>query len=222
MKDNDPKRQEFRHMTNERIVAAAPRQTKGSSSARRRRRAGKVPGVLYGQGAEAMLLELDEHDFAQELRRHSSAQVMVDLEVAGRPVQKVLVKDVQHHPFTGRILHVDLFKVNLTESLRVTVQVELVGDPIGVVRGGGVLESLVRELEVECLPSAIPEVISVDVTGLDIGQSLAVKDLRIDGEGVVILDDPTIAVAHVTAPRVGTGETEEGEEGGAPEDETST
>lgn len=203
-------------MATEGVVAAEPRQTTGTGNARRRRRVGKVPGVLYGQGEEAVLFEVDEHDFTQELRRHASEQVMVDLELAGQPPQKVLVKDVQHHPFTGRILHVDLFKVNLTEKIRVTVQIELDGEPIGVRRGGGVLETLLREVEIECLPTAIPGEITVDVSGLDIGESLTVCDLQPEGDAVMVLGDPAIAVAHVTPPRVataGAGEAEEGAEG---------
>lgn len=192
------------------IVQAERREVSGSAHVRRLRRQGVLPAVVYSDGAPGALIQLSERDFETEIRRHSSENVMMDVSIDGTP-KKILVKEVQHHPVSGRILHVDFQEVSLTEKLRVVVPVELTGESIGVIQFGGVLEQVVREVEISCLPADIPDVIQVDVTDLGIGDTLNVGDLRIDVARIDIITDLTFAVAHVSAPRVAE-EDEEGDE----------
>ena len=198
------------------VVSAQKRSGQGSGEARRLRKQGIVPGVIYGQGKSAEPIQVARHDFERELRRHASENVMVDLAIEGADAQKVLIKDVQHHPLTGQIVHVDFHSVSLTEKIRVTVAVELVGEPIGVSVGGGTLENHVREIEVDCLPSDIPAQITVEVSQMEIGDSVMLRDLDL-GDGVSLAGDPDVSIAHLSAARVPEedeiGEAEEGVEG---------
>jgi large subunit ribosomal protein L25 len=196
------------------ILNAQSRDAKGTANARRFRHQGQLPGVIYGEGGEASMVSLSEHDLEKELRRHASENVMVEIAVDQAAPAKVLIKDVQHHPLTGRILHIDLQTVSMTERLRVTVPIELVGEPVGVLTFGGVLESLVREVEIECLPDDIPNALELDVSELDLGDTLTMGDIKLDAGKATLASDPEIAVAHVSAPRVADEEDdEEGEEG---------
>jgi large subunit ribosomal protein L25 len=157
---------------------------------------------------------MDEHGLSQELRRHASEHVMINVALDGGDVRRVLIKEVQHHPISGRIRHIDLLAVSMTEVLRVEVAIELKGEPTGVTTQGGVLEHLAREVEIECLPADIPETLVVDVSGLKIGDSLTFGDLPLDPAKHTLISDADIAVAIVNAPRVA----EEGEEGAAGEE----
>ena len=126
--------------------------------------------------------------------------MLIDLEIkdaSGSPV-KAFVKDYQRHPITDEILHVDFFRVTMTEAISTNVPVEIVGTPIGV-KQGGILEIIEREIEVECLPSDLPEKITIDVTNLAIGQSIHVKDIAAP-KGVTILSTPDTVVVAVLAP----------------------
>lgn len=201
-------------MAEQATLVANIRDDKGSSNARRIRAAGEIPAIMYDSGNEAVALSLNEHEFEGELRRHSSENVMIDIEVGDQGMTKVLIKEVQHHPLTGRILHVDLQSVSMTETLRVSVAIELEGEPVGVTQFGGVLEQLLREAEVECLPADIPSVLIFDVSELGVGEGLNLDAADLDADKVTMISDGKIAVAHVSAPRVATedGE-EEGEEG---------
>jgi large subunit ribosomal protein L25 len=195
------------------VIQADLRDTRGSANARRLRGKGLVPGVIYAGGTEATVVQLRAHEVEQELRRHSGENVMVDVALSGRGDQKVLLKEVQHHPLTGRVLHVDFQAVSLTEMLRVDVPIELVGEPVGEVRDGGSIEQLLRFVEVECLPSDIPDSIQLEVSTLEIGQNLSVGDLAVDPAKLKIIADSEIAVAHVSPPRVVEDDTtEEGAE----------
>lgn len=199
-------------MASQAVLSASSRSNKGSGHARRSRRAGKLPGIIYGSSSVPVMIEMDEHHLAQELRHHASENVMVDVALDGETPRRVLVKEIQHHPLSGRILHVDLQAVSMTETLKVSVMIELHGDPVGVITQGGVLEHLAREVEVECLPADIPERLVVDVTGLSIGDSLTFADLPLEAGKQTMVSDPSIAVAIVSAPRVADSETEDEEE----------
>ncbi|MCF7837951.1 MAG: 50S ribosomal protein L25 [Candidatus Marinimicrobia bacterium] len=183
-------------------IKAENRQTGGSSAARRMRRTNRIPAVLYG-GDESHFLALNEHDFNQMMRKHRSEHLLVDLVVAGEDEpRKALLKDVQHHPVSGKPLHVDFQAVALDQRLRLEVPIELTGIPQGVSQQGGVLELLIREIEIECLATDIPESIELDVSALEIGHSLTVADLKLDPARHTVLTDADLAVAGVTAPRV--------------------
>ncbi len=183
-------------------VTAEPRQIKGSGPVGRIRRDGLVPGVVYGEGKPAKLVQFKLHDFEQALRGHSGEHMLMDLEVKGDKMLKVLLKEVQHHPVSGKVIHADFHEISLTRKLRIEVPIKLVGEPVGVTQQGGVLEHVLREVEVECLPTDIPEQIEVDVSALSIGQSLTVADIKVDASKFTLLSDKLLAIAAVAAPRV--------------------
>lgn len=190
-------------MTKEAIVVRArPRAERGKGGARRLRREGRIPAVVYGQGQPPQNIEINEHDFVQLLRHHVSEHMILDLELESGPARKVLLKDIQHHPVTGRILHVDFHEISMTKKLRVSLPIHLVGEPEGVVHQGGVLEHLLREVEVECLPTDLMERVEVDVTRLRIGDTLTVADIPLDPARYVVLTPRDVAIAAVAAPRV--------------------
>lgn len=201
-------------------IAAQPREEQGKGPAGRLRRDGLVPGVVYGEGREARMVQINAHDFEQVLRKHSGEHMLVELSIKGDSPRQVLIQEVQHHPVSGKVLHVDFNEVSMTERLSVEVPIELVGDPVGVTKQGGVLEHILRELEVECLPTDILERVEVDVSAMEIGDSLTVADIQLDSEKYEILSDSEYAIAAVAAPRVEEEEEEEEEveaEGAEPE-----
>jgi large subunit ribosomal protein L25 len=183
------------------LIEAKPREARGSNAAGRLRRSGRLPAVVYGKGCEAMPLELMAHDFERVLQHHRGEHLIVDLVVAGE-TKKALLQDVQRNPLNGRPVHVDFHVISMTEKLRVKVPLELVGTPVGVAQQGGVLDHLLREIEIECLPSDIPEQISVDVSALEIGKHLTAKDIQLDPARYVMLTAPDIAIAAVFLPKV--------------------
>ena len=171
---------------------------------------GLLPGILYGGKGKPHLIQTNRHTFVQMLRHHASESLIIDLSVDGKRAKKVLLKEVQHDPLTDEAIHADFVQVSMTKRMRVNVPVTLVGEPVGVTQGGGILDHVMRELEVECLPTDLVEEIVVDVSGLDVAQSLQVKDLDVDPK-LTVLTDGDIAVAGVLAPHV-VAEGEEGEE----------
>lgn len=182
-------------------VEAQPRQDKGTAAMGRLRRKGFVPAVVYGAGRDNLLIQLNEHDFIQILKGHASENLIMDLEVAGEKQHKVLLKDVQHHPVTGNIIHADFYEISMTQKLRVEIPLRLVGDPVGVTQQGGILEHLLRAVTVECLPADIIESFDVDVAALDIGHSLSVSDVKLDTAKYTVISAADLAVARVAAPR---------------------
>ena len=172
-----------------------------------------MPGVIYGSKKDPIMVQFSEHEFAQFLRHHTSENVMLDVNVDDGETHKVLIREVQHHPLTGRPIHADFYELSMTRRVSVEIPIEFVGEPAGVTQEGGVLEHLLRSVEVECLPGDIVEQFELDVSALGIGDRLAVDDLPIDREKYEILTNGGVAVAAVAAPRVEEAvETEEGEE----------
>lgn len=183
-------------------LSAKARQSKGSAAVGRLRKQGMVPAVVYGSGNEAHMIELNGHDFEQALRGHRSEHMLMDLEVEGeKGARKVLLKEVQHHPVTGRIIHADFNEVSMTRKLHVEIPIRLVGEPSGVSQQGGVLEHILRSVEVECLPTDIMEDVALDVSALNIGDSLLVSNIQLDPAKFTILTAKELAVAAVAAPR---------------------
>ena len=198
-------------------IAAETRADTGSTSARRLRREGWIPAIINNDKCESKLIRINQHAFKMMLHSHRSEHVMVDLEIDGAAVQKVLLSEVQHHPLSGDPQHAEFFEVSLTKKMKVTIPLVLIGDPVGVTIGGGRLEHLLRELEVECLPADLIEGIDVDVSELKIGDVVTVADLNVSDK-MDIDTEATIAVAGVAAPTVSTDDTEgeaEGEESAA-------
>ncbi len=198
-------------------ISVKNREQSGSAAARRLRRDGLIPGVIYKNGEAARSVSLPAHDFEQILHHHASEQMMIQIVLDDGREESVLLKEVQHDAITGGVEHVDLQEVSMTEKLQVDVPVELVGDAVGV-QQGGVLDHQLHSVEVECLPADIPEQIEVDVSELDIGDQVAVADIRTTGTAYEILTDDEMVVASVFMPRAVEEEEEDAEgEAGAEE-----
>lgn len=176
------------------------REASGSRAVRRLRRAGRVPGVLYGGNGEPLGFDADEREL-----RHALAGVgaVLDLSVDGGKATPVVLKDAQRHPVRGETLHVDLLRVNLNEAIHAVVPLELTGiDDAPGVKEGGVLEQITRELNVQALPTAIPESIVHDVEEMQIGETILLGSLAAP-EGVTLLDDlEETVLATLSPPRL--------------------
>ncbi len=206
----------------ETVVEADARELTGSANARRLRREGKLPAVINTRDGKTTHIQIDKHGFELMLSRHASENLIVDVTVGGKAKQKVLLKDVQHHTLTGDVLHIDMVELSMTEKMKVNIPVTLVGESAGV-EFGGTLDHVLREIEVECLPTDLVETFELDVSKMEIGDTLYVRDIVI-GSVFTLLTSDEFAVAHVAAPRVEAepteeeeGEAAEGEEGAEPE-----
>ena len=183
-------------------LTAKPRAGKGSAEAGRLRRTGWFPAVVYGEGRPGVDIQLNAHDFVMMLRSHRSENMIVDLAVehTEKPY-KVMLKAMQHHPITGRVIHVDFYEISMTRKIEIEVPVKLAGVPTGVANEGGILEHVLRALTVQCLPSDMVEEFELDVTALAVGKTLRVRDVKIDAAKYKVLDDADQVVAAVAAPR---------------------
>lgn len=175
------------------------REVLGKGGARKARAAGQIPGVIYGHGEQPLAVAVDGREFSIAMRTHKGGNAIVNLKVDGGEFT-ALVRDAQIDPLSRAIVHLDFQHISLTETIEVEVPVHAVGTAIGVKDNGGILEVITRQLEVRCLPTAIPASIDMDVTALDIGQSLHVRDIK--AEGFTILTDPSTTVMTVVAPTV--------------------
>ena len=179
-------------------VGAEPREDFGKNAARRTRRSGRIPGVVYGGGGPVIPVSVDPDEIREILHSESGQNAIFTLEVRGKAPARAMIRDWQSEPLRGELLHVDLVRIALDTKLKLKVAIHVTGEPQGVKVQGGIFEFMLREVEVECLPDDIPEAITVDVTPLTIGQNLRVSDLPI-GSKVKVLTDPNRVVAHVVA-----------------------
>jgi large subunit ribosomal protein L25 len=179
-------------------VKAELRKAGTKGVARQLRMSGLIPGVVYGEGGENLPITLPSASFEHMLRRVSS-NVILDLEITGREGSpfKVIIKEVQRNPVDSKVLHVDLQHISMTHRVRVDVPIHLTGTAIGV-KEGGILEHLLRELDIECMPGDIPEDFKVDVSALARGHSVHVRDLVIP-EGTHVFESMDRVVATVVA-----------------------
>ena len=181
-------------------LQVASRTTTGKGAARSLRREGKVPGVVYGHGREAESVAIDTAVLNRVLGSISAGTTILDVAIDGRPPVKALIREIQRDSLRpGEIIHLDLYEVRGDEEITLEVPVHLVGIPDGVRNFGGVLDHVLRELEIEVLPSNIPEHVELDVTALTIGHSLFVRDIQIPNAR--ILNDPDTPICTVVAPR---------------------
>lgn len=180
-------------------LAVSSRQSDGSRAARRLRRTGRIPGVLYGGDSEPLSFDVD----ARELRLAlSGAGAVVDLLVDGAKPTPVVLKEAQRDPVRGETIHVDLLRVRLDQPIHAVVPLELAGvEEAPGVKQGGILEHLTRELNIESLPTSIPESIVHEVGEMQIGETLTLDAISAP-QGVVLLDDPEVVIATISAPRL--------------------
>jgi large subunit ribosomal protein L25 len=205
-------------MAEEKVINAEKWETKGTGEARRLRRDGKIPAVVYGTTDEPISITLDRHSFGLMVRDFGH-NFIGDLAIDGAAQHKVLLKDIQYDPARGDILHADFVMVSMTETIQVSLPIEIVGEAAGVV-AGGVLEQVLSELEVECLPGNMVETIALDVSEMEIGDTLMVGDIKMP-EGVKNISDAELAVVSVAAPRVSAAKNDEEEEAAAGEAEST-
>ncbi len=179
------------------------REGRGKGVARKLRATGRIPGVCYRRNAEPLAVSLDPRELDLVIRNSSTGiNTLIDLKVAGGgdfDGRQVLVKELQRNPISGAYLHADLYAVDLKQTIHVSVPIQLKGIAIGVTQSAGILDHATRELDVECLPNAIPEEFAVDVSELEIGDSIHVRDLEVL-KGVEILNDPDVSIVSVVAP----------------------
>ena len=191
-------------MANQIKLSARVRSEAGSNAVKSVRAREAVPAVIYGQSVQPQNLEINRRDFEVILSHAAGESILVDLEIeegSQKTNRLSLVQEVQHHPLRGDILHVDFHAVSATETLEASIPIETVGESDGVKNFGGLLEQILRELPIRCLPKDLPEVLHVDITALGVGQSLHVKDLVLPA-GVTAAMDGDITVLSVVAPKV--------------------
>jgi large subunit ribosomal protein L25 len=181
------------------VVTAKPREGKfNKNAARRVRLAGRIPAVLYGSGHEPVAVEVDPKQISRILFSEAGHNTIFDVEVSGHPAAKAMIVDWQREPINDKLIHIDLKRIALDKLLKVSVRVKLLGIPVGVKTQGGILDQVLREVEIECLPANIPSHIDVDVTGLEMHGVLRVSDLP-HSDKVKYLDAEDATVAHVVA-----------------------
>jgi len=181
------------------VVSAKNRTETGKNVNRRLRVEGLIPGVLYGSAKKPVPVSVSPKEIGSILRSATGENTLFDLELGGSR-RKVILKEFQVEPIKGRILHADFYEVALDKVLEVKVHIELTGVPVGVKVQGGILDFVTRELEVECLPTDIPEKIVVDVSELELGKHVRVAELKVSDK-IKVLTDPGLVIAHVVTPR---------------------
>lgn len=179
-------------------LRAEDRNTTGKSKARQLRASGKVPMNLYGHNTDATSLMVDTSEFETVIRGHAGANFIMKLIVPGRDESSVIIKEIQRHPTKDHLIHIDLLSVSMDEKIVTTVPIHTIGDAIGV-REGGVLQHGVRGLQIEVLPTELPEVVEVDVIELNIGQSVHAGEVPLP-DGVTLVGSPDDVVVSVVEP----------------------
>ena len=183
------------------VVVAKPREGKFTKNAARRVRvAGKIPTVLYGSGHTPVAVEVDPKQISRILFSESGHNTIFDVEVSGLPTAKAMIVDWQREPIKDQLIHIDLKRIAMDKTIKVSVRVKLLGIPLGVKAAGGILDQVLREVEIECLPADIPSHIDVDVSKLELWASLRVSDLPHTGS-IKFLNAEDATVAHVVSIR---------------------
>ena len=180
-------------------LSATSRSDVGKGVARSLRSSGQVPAIIYGHAREPQPLAINTRELERLLERISAESTVIELELNGG-TSRTLIREIQRHPFKKEILHVDFQELVAGEKVTVSIPIVLVGTPDGVKNDGGVLDQIMRELEIRVDPSHIPPRVEFDVTALTIGHSIHVSDLKVP-EGVEVMDDEEETVAVVSAPR---------------------
>lgn len=179
------------------------REGKGTTVAHRLRKEGEVPGILYGHNEKPIKLAVPEHELWHILHNATSEHLILTLHIEGATNGDVLtlVRDVQHHPVSGDILHVDFQRISLSEKIKVGVPVELVGTARGVKEFGGILDHGVREVMIHCTPNQIPDSITVDVSHMEIGNSIHISNITSLYPEIEFMDDSNVTLAHISPPK---------------------
>ncbi|HUK53258.1 MAG TPA: 50S ribosomal protein L25 [Candidatus Binatia bacterium] len=183
------------------LIEGKLRGDRGKNSMRRLRRAGTIPGVLYGGKREPLAVALDAKQLAPLFRTEAGHNALLNVKLEGHGEQLAVLKDWQRDPLHETLLHVDLLRVAADVRMRVRVPVHTHGEPVGVKQQGGVFEVVSREVEIECLPGDIPEEFRVEVSELTIGKQVRFSDLPLDPAKMKLISEARTVVAHVVAPK---------------------
>ncbi|MBV8051457.1 MAG: 50S ribosomal protein L25 [Acidobacteriaceae bacterium] len=181
--------------TENNVLEAQPRTAGDKNDARRVRREGKIPAVVYGAGKNSQPISVDPRQVARILHSQSGYNTIFDLTLDGERT-KAMIVDWQYEPIKGSLLHIDLKRIAMHEKLQVHVPIVLKGEAVGVKQQGGILEQITREVEVECLPDDIPTAIEADVSELVFGKVMRIADLK-HSDKVKFISDPNQPVAHI-------------------------
>jgi len=183
------------------VVVTKPREGKfNKNAARRVRVAGKIPAVLYGPGHDPVAIEVEPKQISRILFSETGHNTIFDVQVEGQPAAKAMIVDWQREPINDKLIHIDLKRIALDKTLRVSVRVKLLGIPLGVKTAGGILDQVLREVEIECLPVDIPSHIDADVSHLEMHGALRVSDLP-HSDKIKYLNAEDATVAHVVSIR---------------------
>ena len=186
-------------MISQEVVQAQPREdsSRGKNEARRLRVSGRVPAVVYGAKKASLAVSVDPKQITRILNSQSGHNTIFDLEV-GSEKAKVMIVDWQYEPLKGKLLHIDLKRIAMDQKIQVSVPIHLSGEAAGVKQQGGILDQVLREVEIECLPGDIPSSLDADISELVFGQVLRVADLPHTGS-IKFITDENQAVAHITS-----------------------
>jgi len=186
-------------MNSQELVQAEVREetSRGKNEARRLRAKGRVPAVVYGAKKESVAVSVDPKQISKILRSESGHNTIFDLDL-GREKTKAMIVDWHYEPIKGKLLHIDMKRIAMDEKIRVKVPIHLTGEAVGVKQQGGILDQVLREVEIECLPGDIPSSLSVDVSAMSFGDVLRVSDLP-HGGTLKFITDENQTVAHVTS-----------------------
>ena len=192
------------------ILRAETGRRTGTRSSRRLRLKGMVPATFYGQGTEALSIAVSARDLRSALTTDAGLNAVINLQI-GEDTHTSLARQLQLHPTKGDIIHLDFLKISLTDEVEAVVGIELVGDPVGIREGGGILETIANTVTVRALVTAIPESIPVEISGLGVGDTLRVSDLP-TRSGVEYLEDPDRPILVVSLPAIAQTAEEEADE----------
>ncbi len=195
-------------------LKANKREDTGKSHARTLRREGRIPAVLYGPDTNPLSLSVSIFDIEQVLKQGASAQLLLNLAIENdeKPNRSAMMKELHRHPLSRDFLHVDFYEVSMDRKIKVKIPVELTGKSKGI-ELGGILQLVRRELEIMCLPQDVPKSIVIDVTELDVGDSVHVNEIPLEGDAEIIADVNFTVITVVMPKKEAEPEVEEGEEG---------
>lgn len=208
-------------MRKEITIVAEPRVGRGKNEARRLRVAGRIPAIVYGAGKESTAVAVDPQQINRILFSETGHNTIFNVSIEGQDAAPAMVVAWQHDPVKDTLLHVDLERIRLDKKLQVKVPVHTLGEAIGVKTQGGLLESVHREVMIECLPDDIPAHIEVDIAHLEIGETLRASQLSLP-DAVELLSRPEIVICHVVELRAAEATSEEGEEEAEVEEDAAT
>ncbi|OPY91424.1 MAG: 50S ribosomal protein L25 [Syntrophus sp. PtaU1.Bin208] len=195
-----------------RELKATLREKSGKESAKRMRRKGLIPAVLYGPGTETLSLSVDASDLKTIKKGHEDHMfIKLLIDEAGKQVAKTsLIKEIQTEPLTGNVFHADFYAVRSDHKVTLEVPIHFTGQPVGIEKGGE-LQHLRREIKVSCFPSVLPEFISLDISGLDVGDAILIRDVCLP-ENVICIDAEDVALVTIASPHGGIKQAAPGEE----------